>query len=259
MAKEGLLAKIDKSKLKNFANLDPELLGKAYDPKNDYSIPYLWGSTGISYNAKILGEGTVTAWEDLWKKEYKGKVLLTDDLREVFGMALMTLGYSSNSTKKEEITAAYEKLKLLMPNVKVFNSESPKQVYMSEEVVVGMDFNGENYMANEEMPELRYVYPKEGIMVWVDSLVIPKNAKNMDNALAFIDFLLRPEISKTISEEVGYASPNRETMKLLDKKTRENRIIYPNKEDLKKSEFQIDVGKSITIYEQYWEKLKTGN
>lgn len=96
-------------------------------------------------------------------------------------------------------------------------------------------------------------------MVWVDSLVIPKNAKNMDNALAFIDFLLRPEISKAISEEVGYASPNIETMKLLDKKTRENRIIYPNKEDLKKSEFQIDVGKSITIYEQYWEKLKTGN
>ncbi|MBU1642570.1 extracellular solute-binding protein [bacterium] len=259
MSKEGLLAKIDKSKLKNYANLDPRLLGKAYDPKNEYSVPYLWGSTGISYNAKILGEGAVTAWEDLWKKEYKGKILLTDDLREVFGMALMTLGYSSNSTKKEEITAAYEKLKLLMPSVKVFNSESPKQVYMSEEVVVGMDFNGENYMANEEMPELRYVYPKEGIMVWVDSLVIPKNAKNMDNALAFIDFLLRPEISKAISEEVGYASPNRETMKLLDKKTRENRIIYPNEEDLKKSEFQIDVGKSITIYEHYWEKLKTGN
>ena len=259
MSREELLAKIDKSKLKNYANLDPKLLGKAYDPKNDYSVPYLWGSTGISYNAKILGEGAITSWSDLWDPKYKGKLLLTDDLREVFGMALLTLGYSSNSTSEKEITAAYEKLKLLMPNVRVFNSESPKQIYMSGEVVAGMDFNGENYMANEEMPELRYVYPKEGVMVWVDSLVIPKNARHIDNALRFIDYLLRPEVAKTISEEIGYASPNAAAVKLLDKEIRSNRIIYPTEADLKNSEFQIDVGDSIRFYEKYWEKLKTGN
>ena len=259
MSREGLLAKIDKSKLKNYGNLDPKLLGKPYDPKNDYSVPYLWGSTGISYNAKVLGEGAITAWADLWKPQFKGKLLLTDDLREVFGMALLTLGYSSNSTNEKEITAAYEKLKLLMPNVRVFNSESPKQVYMSGEVVAGMDFNGENYQANEEMPELRYVYPKEGVMVWVDSLVIPKNAKHKANALRFIDYLLRPDVAKVISEEIGYASPNAAAVKLLDKAVRDNRIIYPTEADLKNSEFQIDVGDSIHVYEKYWEKLKTGN
>ena len=259
MSREGLLAKIDKTKLKNYGNLDPKLLGKPYDPKNDYSVPYLWGSTGISYNAKVLGEGAVTSWADLWKPQFKGKLLLTDDLREVFGMALLTLGYSSNSTNEQEITAAYEKLKLLMPNVRVFNSESPKQVYMSGEVVAGMDFNGENYQANEEMPELRYVYPKEGVMVWVDSLVIPKNAKHMENALRFIDYLLRPDVAKTISEEIGYASPNAAAVKLLDKAVRDNRIIYPTEADLKNSEFQIDVGDSIRVYEKQWEKLKTGN
>jgi len=259
MSREGLLARIDKSKLKNFKNLDPKLLGKAYDPRNDYSVPYLWGSTGISYNAKVLGEGAVTSWADLWNPKYKSKLLLLDDLRDVFGMALLTLGHSINSTSEKEITAAYEKLKLLMPNVRVFNSESPKQVYMSGEVVAGMDYNGENYMANEEMPELRYVYPKEGIMVWVDSLVIPKNAKHIGNALRFIDYILRPEVAKTISEEIGYASPNAAAVKLLDKKVRDNRIIYPTEADLKNSEFQIDVGDSIKTYEKYWEKLKTGN
>jgi len=259
MSREGLLAKIDKSKLTHYANLDPKLLGKAYDPKNDYSVPYLWGSTGISYNAAVLGEGAITSWSDLWRPEYKGKLLLTDDLREVFGMTLLSLGYSSNSTDSGEITKAYEKLKTLMPNVRVFNSESPKQVYLSEEVVAGMNFNGENYMANEEMPSLRYVYPKEGIMVWVDSLVIPKNAKNVDAAHAFIDYLLRPEVAKLISEEIGYATPNAEAVKLLDEAVRTNRIIYPTEADLKNSEFQIDVGDAIAVYEKYWEQLKTGN
>lgn len=259
MSREGLLAKLDKSKLKNYANLDARLLDKSYDQHNDYSVPYLWGSTGISYNANILGEGAVKSWADLWDSKYKGKLLLTDDLREVFGMALLTLGYSSNSTNEKEITAAYEKLKLLMPNVRVFNSESPKQVYMSEEVVAGMNFNGENFMANEEMPELRYVYPKEGVLVWVDSLVIPKNAKHVDEAHAFIDYLLRPDVAKVISEEIGYATPNAKAMELLDESVRTNRIIYPNAQDLEHNEFQLDVGDSITFYEKYWEKLKTGN
>lgn len=259
MSREGLLAKIDKSKLKNYANLDPKLLGKPFDPKNDYSIPYLWGSTGMSYNAKALGEGAVSAWSDLWKKEYAGKLLLTDDLREVIGMALLSLGYSSNTTNPKEIEAAYNKLTTLMPNVKLFNSESPKGVYISEEVVVGMNFNGENYMANSEMPELRYVYPKEGVLVWVDSLVIPKGAKNIEAAHAFIDYLLRPEVAKTISEEIGYATPNLAAVKLLEAEVAANRIIYPTADDLAKSEFQLDVGEAITIYEKYWEKLKTGN
>lgn len=259
MAKEGLLSKIDKKKLKNFKNLDEKLLYKPFDPKNDYSIPYTWGSTGISYNAKILGDGAIKSWQDLWDKKYENSLLLTDDLREVFGMTLKTLGYSANDTDKKHIEEAYKKLETLMSNIKVFNSESPKQVYLGEEVVAGMNFNGENYMANQESPDMHYVYPKEGILLWIDSLVIPKNAKNVENAHLFIDFLLRPEIAKTVSTDIGYASPNKKAVELLDDETRNNRIIYPNDEDLKNSEFQIDIGSAITTYEFYWEKLKANN
>lgn len=258
MSKEGMLLKIDKTKLKNFKNLDEKLLYKPFDPKNEYSIPYLWGSTGISYNAKALGNGAITKWDDLWKSEFRNSLLLTDDLREVFGMTLKTLGYSANDQDSGHITQAYEKLKLLMPNVKVYNSESPKEVYLSEEVVAGMNFNGENYMANAESPDILYVYPKEGILLWVDSLVIPKNAKNIENAHLFIDFILNPQVAKAISEEVGYASPNAKAVELLDEEVKNNRIIYPTKEDLINSEFQVDLGEALPLYEKYWEKLKAG-
>lgn len=256
MAKEGLLSPIDKTKIPNFVNLDKTLLYKPFDPKNDYSIPYLWGSTGVSYNSALLGNGAVTSWADLWNPKYKKSILLTDDLREVFGMSLKVLGYSANDTDPTHIEQAYKKLLTLKPNVKVFNSESPKQVYLSEEVKLGMNFNGENYMANQESPDLKYVYPKEGIMLWVDSLVIPKNAKNIDNAYKFINFILRPEIGKVISQEIGYASPNTASVKLLPKAVQSNRIIYPNAQDLKNSEFQIDIGSAVKVYEKYWERFK---
>lgn len=256
MSKEGLLEKIDKSKLLNYKNLDPKLLSKSFDPNNDYSIPYLWGTTGISYNSSLVKEN-INSWKNLWNNEYKNSILLNDDMREVFGMALKILGYSANSTNPKEIEEAYNKLKELLPNVKMFYSESQKQVYLNEEVKLGMNFNGEGFMANEENENIKYIYPKEGALVWVDSLVIPKGAKNLENAHKFINFLLKPEVAKVISEEIGYATPNAKTLELLDEKTKNNRIIYPNEEDLKNSEFQMDVDEVLPVYEKYWEMLKT--
>lgn len=256
MSREKLLVKLDKSKLSNYKNLDTKLLSKPFDPNNDYSIPYLWGSTGISYNADLVKE-PIDSWKNLWNPEYKNSVLLNDDMREVFGVALKVLGYSSNSTNPKEIEEAYLKLKELLPNVKMFYSESQKQVYLNEEVKLGMNFNGEGFMANEENEAIKYIYPKEGTLLWIDSLVIPKGAKNIDNAHIFINYLLKPEVSKIISEEIGYPSPNAKTLELLDEKTRNNRTIYPNEDDLLNSEFQIDVGEVLPTYEKYWEKLKT--
>jgi spermidine/putrescine transport system substrate-binding protein len=256
MSKENLLVKLDKSKLPNYKNLDKKLLSRPFDPNNDYSIPYVWGNTGISYNANLVKE-KIDSWKNLWNPEYKNSILLNDDMREVFGIALKILGYSSNSTNPKEIEEAYNKLKELLPNVKMFYSESQKQVYLNEEVKLGMNFNGEGFMANEENEAIKYIYPKEGALLWIDSLVIPKGAKNIDNALAFINYLLKPEVSKIISEEIGYASPNAKTLELLDEKTRNNRMIYPNEEDLVNSELQLDVGEALPVYEKYWEMLKT--
>jgi spermidine/putrescine transport system substrate-binding protein len=258
MRNEGMLQKLDRSKIPNFKNLDPKLLGGPYDPGNEYSVPYLWGTTGIAVNNKLVAPGTVQKWADLWDPKYKDSVLLLDDVRDVFSMGLRTLGYSVNDTDEAHIKEAYLKLKDLMPNVKMFNSETPKVFFIEEEVVLGMNWNGETYKGITENKDLGYVYPKEGAMLWMDSLVIPKGAAHVENAHKFIDFLLRPEIAKMVSEEIGYATPNLEAVKLLPTEVRENRVIYPNEDDLKNAEFQTDVGEAITTYEKYWEALKVG-
>jgi spermidine/putrescine transport system substrate-binding protein len=258
MRREGLLQKIDRSKLNNFANLDPKLLNQPHDPNNDYSIPYLWGTTGIGIASDAIAAGSIGRWADLWDPAYKDKLLLLNDVREVFGMALKTLGYSINSTSETEIRAAYEKLGALMPNVRVFNSDSPKDLFLAGEVKVGMIYSGEAYMARKEDPDIRYIYPQEGVAVWLDSLVISKGAKNLQAAYRFIDFVLRPEIGRIITEEIGYASPNLATVRLLPENVRNDRTIYPTAEDLQNAEFQTDVGAALSIYEQYWQQLKTG-
>ncbi|VEB07462.1 ABC transporter [Klebsiella pneumoniae] len=141
-----MLQKIDKSKLTNFSNLDPQMLNKPFDPNNDYSIPYIWGATAIGVNSEAIDPKTITSWADLWKPEYKSSLLLTDDAREVFQMALRKLGYSGNTTDPKEIEAAYNELKKLMPNVAAFNSDNPANPYMEGEVNLGMVWNGSAYV-----------------------------------------------------------------------------------------------------------------
>ena len=259
MRREGLLAKIDRSKLNNFDKLDPKLVKQPFDPDNDYSIPYLWGSTGIAVNTDKIKAGTISRWRDLWNPEYKDRLLLTNDMREVFYMGLRLLGYSGNDTDPKHIEAAYTELKKLVPNVRAYNSEAPRMPYLEGETDAGMIWNGEAYAAKQENPAIEFVYPKEGVILWMDSLVIPKTAQHADNALKFIDFVLRPEIAKVISEEIGYASPNLAAVALLDDAVRNNRTVYPNAADLKNAEFQTDVGEAVTVYEKYWEALKTGS
>jgi len=196
MRREGLLAKIDKSRLKNFGNLDEKLINQPFDPDNSYSVPYLWGSTGIAVNTDKVKPGTISKWRDLWKPEFKDRLLLTNDTREVFHMALRVLGYSGNDTDPVHIEAAYHELKKLVPNVRAYNSEAPRMPYLEGETDAGMIWNGEAYMARQENPAIEYIYPDEGVILWLDSLVIPGNARHVENAHKFIDFILRPEVAK---------------------------------------------------------------
>ena len=257
MSRLGMLKPLDRTKLPNMKNLNQGLLDKPYDPDNAYSVPYLWGSSAIGVNAKVVDPAAVTSWDDLWNPDYKGKVLLMDDVRDVFAMSLRSLGYSGNETDPARLKEAYEKLLKLIPSVKVFNSDSPKQPFLNNEVVIGQIWGGEVYQANEENPDIKYIYPKEGATFWADNMVIPASTRNIDNAHAFIDFMCRPDIAKMNCEYVGYATANAKAQEMLDKKTRTHKAVYPDKADLDRGEFQTDVGDAIMVYEKYWEMLKT--
>lgn len=260
MANEGLLQEIDKSKLSNFNNLDTSFINTSVDPDNKYSIPFLWGSTGLAINGDVIDPASVNSWNDLWTPSFEGQVMLTNDMREVFGMALMTLGHSGNSTDPAQIEAAYNKLTELMPSVKTFNSDAARMPYIEGETNVGMIWNGEAVMANDEgMTSLEYKYPTEGAILWMDNFVIPKNAKNADAAMQFIDYILRPEIAQIISEEIGYATPNQAARELMPDEIKNNPAIYPSAEVLENAEFQEDVGdEALQVYQQFWDRLKAG-
>lgn len=259
MRREGLLAPIDHHKLAGVDRLDPTLRNQLFDPDNAYSIPYLWGSTGIAVNSKVIDPATVAGWADLWRPEYRGRLMLTNDLREVFHLGLRVLGYSANSADPAQIEAAYHKLAELMPGVRTFNSDAPRMPYLEGETDIGMIWNGEAVMGREDLASLTYIYPREGVALWMDSFVIPKNARNPDAAHRFIDFVLRPDIAALISTEIGYATPNQEARALLDAKVAGDRVVYPEPADLVNAEFQEDVGDAaMLIYQKYWEQLKAG-
>lgn len=257
MRAEGLLSTIDKSKLSNLKNLDPKLMGQAFDPENEYSIPYMWGSVGLVVNKKHIDPATITSWRDLLRPEYKGRILLSDDLRDAMGMALKATGHSVNSTSEKDLQDAFEFLKALRPSVKVFDVTASKQTFISEEVRIGMMWNGDSLVAADENPNLTFIYPKEGVILWVDSFAIPKNAKNKDAAHLFINFLLRPEIAKECVMEFRYSTPNLEALKLLPENLRSNRVLVPTEVDLKNAEFLNSVGKALAMYEKFWERVKT--
>ncbi|MFE8104103.1 spermidine/putrescine ABC transporter substrate-binding protein PotD [Brenneria goodwinii] len=259
MSKEGMLQKIDTSKLSNFHNLDPNLLHKSFDPNNDYSVPYIWGATAIGVNSEAIDPASVTSWADLWDKKYKGSLLLTDDAREVFQIALRKLGYSANTTDPQQIEAAYKELQKLMPNVLAFNSDNPGNPFMEGEVNLGMVWNGSAYVARQAGTPLDIIWPKEGGIFWMDSLAIPANAKNVDGALKMINFLLRPEIAAQVAETIGYPTPNLAAKKLLPPEVAGDKTLYPDDDVINQGEWQNDVGSASTLYETYFQQLKAGH
>lgn len=257
MAKEGMLQQLDHSKLSNFQQITPSLLNKDFDPNNQYSLPYIYGLTGLGVNSARIDPSTIHSWADLWKPEYKGRLLLTNDSREVFHFALLLNGHSPNTTNEQEIKLAYERLKSLMPNVLTFNSDSPEVPYLQGEVDFGMVWNGSAFRATKENPDFQFVYPKEGAIFWMDNYAIPANAKNIDAAYKFINFMLRPENAKIVIDTMGFSMPNEGVKALLSAEDANNPVLFPPTDEVKKGILQSDVGEAIDIYEKYWNRLKT--
>ncbi len=259
MAKEGMLEKLDKTKLSNFKYVSKALMGQSFDPNNDYSLPYVFGLTGIGVNKADIDPASITSWADLWKSEYKGIVQLMNDSREVFHMALLLEGKSPNTTNPQEIKMAYERLKTLVPNVAEFNSDSPEIPFLQGNTSVGMIWNGSAYLGKKQDPNLTFIYPKEGAIIWMDNYAIPKTAKNKEAAYKFIDFLLRPESAKVVMEKLGYSMPNEGVTTLLPKEMLEDKVLFPPKAELEKGIAQADVGNAIEVYQKYWHQLKNTN
>lgn len=259
MRRLDMLDKLDKSQLSNWNNLNPAFTNPIYDPQAQYSVPFIWGVTGIFVNKTAYTPNSIQKWTDLWNKRFFNQLMLLDDSREVFSMALLSLGYSANDKDPEHIKQAYLKLKELMKNVKVFSTDTVVSILIDEDATVGMAWNGDAFKASQENPNVSFVFPKDGFVIWVDNFSIPKNAPHKNEAYAFVNFLLRPDIAKEVALATSFPIANLAGEKLLPPEIKNNPTIYPSKEMLSHGQFQIDLGEeTLGIYEKYWEQLKMG-
>ena len=255
MIKEDLLEELDKTKIPNIKNINKDVLNLNFDPKNKFSIPYVMYFTGIMYNSKFV-KNKIDSWADLFDPEYKGKILLLDDVREVFHIALSLLGYDINTVNEEEIKNAYIKLKSILPNVNLFSAESTKKYFLSGDAIIGMNWNSDSYEAILEDKNLKLIYPKEGAIFSMDNFVILKNAKNKQNAYKFINFIYRADISKEIITHNGLSIPNLAAKELLKPELQNNKVIFPDSKVINNSTLHDDLGGNIDIYTKYWNMLK---
>jgi len=258
MAKEGMLKKLDMAHVPTLRNIQPSLLHPNYDPHNWYSIPYVWGGTGIVVDDRYWNPKRIHAWKDLWQPRFKNQLLILDDYREAFGMALISLGYSSNDRNPTHIKKAYAALKKLMPNIKLFNSNSVTNLFADQDATAGIGWNGDVYLALADNPHLHFIYPKSGYSAWVDCVSVPRYAPDMRNVYLFLSYINRAKVAAQIAQYIGYATPNKAAMAYLPKAMRHSQMLYPSKAVIKRGQVQQDIGSAREIYLHYWQQLKLG-
>jgi len=226
LIKNKLLVTLDYSKLPRFKNLLPAFTRMPHDPDQKFTIPYMASTVGIVVNTERIKE-PVTGIKDLFSAKYKGRIVTVDDGRELVTAALYVMGYPLNDITPKNLRAARPLLAQWIKLIKLFDSDSPKTALLNGDVDLGYVWGGEAALLWNENRKFVYVLPKEGAHQFVDVLAIPKGARNSDAAHAFIDYILRPEVSKIISDEFPYTNPNGEARKLLTPEQLANPASYP--------------------------------
>jgi spermidine/putrescine-binding protein len=258
------LEDIDKAQIPNFNNIDPQFQNMYFDPGNKYTVPYQWGTTALVIDTDKVKE-PITKWAQLWDPAFKERVVMLDDSREVLGTVLMTLGYDKNSVDPGELEEAKQKLLELMPNIRLFDSDSPKTALLAGEVWLGLTWNGEASQAHKENPAIQYICPEEGCGLWVDNLAIPKGAPHKDAALKFMNFVLDPENSLMITREFPYSSANLKALELLKTDNPAEYEAYmdytgtnPPPDWLQRAVPAKDIGEATVLWDQIWTEVKGG-
>ncbi|MCS7283122.1 MAG: spermidine/putrescine ABC transporter substrate-binding protein [Anaerolineae bacterium] len=259
MLQQGLLAELDRSKIPNLVNIDPQFSSPPYDPGMRYCVPYQWGTTGIGYNSATLPTAP-DSWAYLFDPDlasrYAGKFTMLNDAREVIGAALKYLGYSMNTTNEAELLAARDLLIRQKPWVYAYDSEQYRALLPAGEIVMAQGYSGDVFMVAEEDERIRYVIPREGTSIWMDNLCIPARAPNKEAAHLFINYLLRPDIGARISNYTRYASPNAAARAHIEPELLSDPAVYPPPEVMARLEWIRDVGEATLLYERIWTEVK---
>lgn len=256
MVAQGMLEKMDRSKLKNLSNIGEEYLKPSYDPEGEYSVPYMGGVAAIAVNTDKI-DAEVKAYGDLFTEDFKNSLVVLDDFRAVIGMAARSMGYSMNETDTAKLEEIKEKTLSLKENVKLYDSDSPKSALISGDCAAGYCWSAEIALAMDENPAIQVVYPEEGAYLFLDNWAIPKGAKNTEEAMKFIDYMLDAETAKKVSEEFPYLQPNTAAIELLGDEYAENPAKNVPAEVIANGEYVTNLDTdTLAAYDEIWTELK---
>ncbi len=258
MLSKDMLAEIDYDKVPNAQYILENLRSPDYDPNNVHSLPYMWGTVGILYNTTMVEE-PVNSWGILWDSKYKSNVFMLDSFRDSMGVTLKYLGHSMNTRDIIALESCKDKLIEQKKNgiVKAYQVDETKDKMVAGEAALAVMWSGDAQYAIDLNPDLAYSIPSEGSNIWIDAMVIPRNAQNMDNALKFIDFLCRPDIAQKNCEAIWYSSPNSGAIELMGEEYTENPVMNPTDEEVARCEFFHDIDETfMPVYTALWQEVK---
>lgn len=257
MIEKGLVQELNKDNIPNISQMDEQYLDLEIDPGNKYSVPYMFGTIGIVYNKDVVKE-EVNSWDILWDEKYKDQIFMFDTYRDTIGVALKKLGYSMNSTNEKEIEEAknllLEQRNLVNP---IYGVDNGTTMIPAGETNINMIWSGEGLNLQEEYPNLVYVVPEDGANFWIDSLCITSNAKNVEGAEKFINFVSDKESALRIADEIGYTTPNKEARLEQPEDVQNNPNAYMPEEIMNRCEIYKDFTLEIKkIYDDAWTAIK---
>lgn len=263
---ENLIQKIDTQKLKNYENINQNFKGSVlgYDKYDEYSIPYSWGHMAITYNSKLIklltgidAEKVVTGWEALFNPLLNQEVLMFINSRDSFSIAQKLLGNSLNTQNKEHILSASNVLKKQRKIVQAYVMDEMFDKMESGSALISPAYSGDIISMMKNNKDLKYCFPKQGSNIFVDAVCVPKNAKNKDNALKFIDFLCRGDVALENAMFINYSTPNKKAYEMLPNELKNNKIAYPPYEIIKKCEAHMPLTKENTaLIETLWANIR---
>lgn len=265
MTELGMLAELDHSRLENIENLDPTFTNPPFDPNMGHCLPYFWGTTGIGFNWNDWDEAP-NSWAYIFDpelaKDFSGQISLLDDMREVFGAALIYLGYSAGTTNEAELAEARDLVLSVKDHLYSFESDTYEDLMLTGETRLSQGWSGDIFVAQGEDENIDYIIPKEGAVMWVDNLCITADAttdpERLEMAYMWLDYLNRPDIAAQNTNWVWYASPNAAAEDGILEEILTYPAIYPDEDTFERLEFLGDVGEATEMYSRMWTEIKTG-
>ena len=260
-----MLAELDQSRLETIGNLDPTFTNPPFDPNMGHCLPYFWGTTGIGFNWNDWDEAP-DSWAYIFDPElaqnFSGQISLLDDMREVFGAALIYLGYSPGTTDEAELAEARDLVLGMKEHLYSFESDTYEDLMLTGETRLSQGWSDDIFVAQGEDENIDYIIPKEGAVMWVDNLCITVDATTdparLDRVYQWLDYLNRPDIAAQNTNWVWYASPNAAAEDGILEEILTYPAIYPDEETFERLAFLGTVGDATEIYSRMWTEIKAG-